>query len=446
MKIRQITLSLYSLYSFYSSYFQEVKGDDDNEVYDPESAFADFSEPPSPAKKAKKEEPTFSDSESPSPPPPKKGLQKPEKSGKPQEITEKVAGLEKQLEELKKQTSTMSTADKKEAETAEPSSGFKGLPNSISSILFGGSGSAAAKPAEVSRDPRKKPPAVIEKAKKQASVLGKMSDADLLAKAAAEIGAPPVSKPKIDTSAPPPKFVPINSSIPPPAPPTIRTGNSKPAASSDSSTSGGSNTGNSISGPWMQGYEPKQPNLPWPANDSDQRSGSSSYRIDRGAGSDRGSDRGGDRHRGHSNTKRDYRRDYDDRRDRDRDRDRRDHHRRDQHRGGQYRDRSRDRDRRDRSRDRSYERDRRDRDLRDDRSRDRYEHHDRDDRGRDRYQRHDRDYDRDDRRPSQDNTEKYKPINDTKNTNSKPEESKKDFLSIFNSGEPKPPGEDVIPF
>ena len=94
--------------------------------------------------------------------------------------------------------------------------GFKGLPSSITSILFG-SGSAAAATSSQSgngstkseavsgqaRDPRKKPVSASNPEKtgsgssKKSSTLGSMSEADLLAAAAAQMDEIPPLPPMI---------------------------------------------------------------------------------------------------------------------------------------------------------------------------------------------------------------------------------------------------------
>ena len=93
--------------------------------------------------------------------------------------------------------------------------GFKGLPSSITSILFG-SGSAAAASSQSgngstkseavsgqARDPRKKPVSASNPEKtgsgssKKSSTLGSMSEADLLAAAAAQMDEIPPLPPMI---------------------------------------------------------------------------------------------------------------------------------------------------------------------------------------------------------------------------------------------------------
>merc|ERR1719220_1610223 len=95
-----------------------------------------------------KDEPAFSSDESPSPPPPKGGFKN------------TFTKVSKSTEVQKK--------DNSKTEKSEPTAGFKGLPSSITSILFGsgsaaaassqsGNGSTKSEAVSGQRDPRKKP-------------------------------------------------------------------------------------------------------------------------------------------------------------------------------------------------------------------------------------------------------------------------------------------------
>ena len=112
---------------------------DDDEVYDPESAFVDeksSSRPSSSSKTSKKrsrDEPAFSSDESPSPPPPKAPVTSTSGFGAA-DSTKKETPKPKKIEDTK----------------AEPMAGFKGLPTGIASILFGSSTSSTASTTTVS--------------------------------------------------------------------------------------------------------------------------------------------------------------------------------------------------------------------------------------------------------------------------------------------------------
>ena len=110
---------------------------DDDEVYDPESAFVEdkSSRPSSSSKISKKrsrDEPAFSSDESPSPPPPKAPVTSTSGFGA--------------ADSTKKETPKKKVEDTK----AEPMAGFKGLPTGIASILFGSSTSSTASTTTVS--------------------------------------------------------------------------------------------------------------------------------------------------------------------------------------------------------------------------------------------------------------------------------------------------------
>merc|ERR1719483_1330598 len=198
--------------------------DEDNEVYDPEKEMFDEEKPPrssqNVAKKAKrsthhsKDEPAFSSDESPSPPPPK-------------------GGFKSTFTKVSKSTEVQK---KDKIEKSEPTAGFRGLPSSITSILFG-SGSAAAssksgngnnKSEAVSgqRDPRKGPasapnPEKTGSGSKKTSTLGSVSEADLLAAAAAQMDEIPPLPPMIGKPSSAPSSV-KSKQAQTPAPPVIR--------------------------------------------------------------------------------------------------------------------------------------------------------------------------------------------------------------------------------
>ena len=74
--------------------------------------------------------------------------------------------------------------------------------------------------------------------------------------------------------------------------------------------------GGKAGGPWMQGFEPQQPSLPWPANRNEPHGGdgggtyerSSSYHSDRGHHGSRSRDLDRDHYRDHRDDRRDDRR------------------------------------------------------------------------------------------------------------------------------------------
>ena len=423
---------------------------DDNEIYDPESAF----EPKKKKKLASSydpedNDPQFSDDESPSPPPPKGPI-----TSSGGGFTDKLALLTKRAEDQKKEISSIAKSRKLEIESKAPKvEGFQGLPSAISSILFGSTAASSStslsstnpkeQPDSTRRDPRKKPTSIAPPSK-----LATMSDADLI-KAAEAMETPPVAKVRKDSGIPPLRK---DSGIPAlkdSGIPTLQKDSGIPLVPTldippvkDSGIPPPPSLSKDKSGPWMQGYEPNQPNLPWPSRDS----GKESYR---GRHDDRrGQDRDRDRYDRHRRDSRD--RDYRDRRDHHRDhhRDRKDYHRRD----------SRDRDRR---YSRDYDRDRRrsgnERDH--DRSRDR--DRSRDDRDRSR----DRSRDQDQRKsistsssevvtPSELEQPKveqpkpgWKPIEEVAPADLEQPKDSSAFFSLFATDEPKPPGEDdVVPF
>ena len=403
---------------------------DDNEIYDPESAFE-----PKKAKKAKKvvnpDDPQFSDDESPSPPPPKAPI-----TSTGGGFTDKLAEIAKRIEDQKKEISDLAKNRRLEEDKKTKVEGFQGLPSAISSILFGGASSSTTKeqPESTRRDPRKKFASIPPPSK-----LATMSDADLLKAAEAMETPPPApapapakTKPKKDSGIPslpiqvdPPPAVQADSGIPPP-----------PSLSKDKS------------GPWIQGYEPSQPNLPWP---------------NRGGDRDRGKDRGRhDERRDHRDRDRRDDRHRRDSRDRDyRDRRSSDHYDRDRHRD---RDRGRDYHRRDsRDRDRRYSRDSSDRYRRrsgDHHDRDRSRDRNRDDKYRDQDHRKSGDFDYKSNTTSESTVQPttseepkkpaWKPIEEVPQADLEQQTNKDSsaFFSIFSSDEPKPPGEDdtVVPF
>ena len=472
---------------------------DQEEVYDPERAFVpDKSSKNKRSRFVDENEPTFSSDESPSPPPPKKSF------------TEDKGGASKATEKKKE-------APKVTEQKPETMAGFKGLPTGIANILFGGAPTSSAPTSTTSasekaapettsrRDPRKKPtstttasatstssasdpPPKMSSSKSSStsstSVLGSMSDADLLAmipdseksadtkkgkestKKSSKNNKPTSStsstfKPSKSSSRSPPTSTfdsgNGNQQVPPPAP-SIRPDLSQPPPPIP----------NSNKGPWMQGMEPQtqqQPTLPWPtanpsASSRSSKSSEKEYhrRSSRDDYYERDRYRDGRDHRDRDRGGRDYR----DRGDYDRKRD--DRYRRSSR--DDYYDR-RDRDRSDRDRDRRY-----DRDYDRDRSRD----HDRDyDRGDHRGSRSSRDHQENYNKPEENRHEEStkkveeepsKPNVSTtnlaeqeiKSTNEQPapssntadssETSKNDgFLPFFSVGEPKPPGDDdVVPF
>ncbi len=140
------------------------------------------------------------DDDSPSPPPAKKFAKDPGPiTSTGGGFTDQLAKLTQEIEQHKKdiatiggKTSSASNEDYIPGLSDDPGlPSYKGLPSTITSILFGGgpsSGSTSAGKHD-NRDPRKKPSAP---AASTASTLGKMSDADLIAKAALEMGDPPM--------------------------------------------------------------------------------------------------------------------------------------------------------------------------------------------------------------------------------------------------------------
>ena len=248
--------------------------EDEEEVYDPERAFPD--EKPAPVKKkirveiVDKNEPQFSDDDN-----------EKDKSSGGGPITSSGGGFTEQLAKLTKEIEEQK-AEIQNLRQAEPSSnipGFQNLPTGIASILFGGDSA---------------PPSTQPK-----SSLSSMSDAELLAKAAAQAPEAPPQAPQY------PPMMPNNQyGQPPPQAPPHEEWSQQQDYQPD---------------PWMRGYEP-QPQPDW--RDDDKRS----YRDFRQRDwqpqppwHERDADYRDNRRRDHRKYSRDRRRDrrHDDGRDRD---------------------------------------------------------------------------------------------------------------------------------
>ena len=178
-------------------------------------------------------------------------------------FTEQLAKLTKEIEKQKSEIATIKKSGKDDADDDRPSSnipGFQGLPTGIASILFGdGSGGEAG----TSKDPRNKD---------AQSSLGKMSDAELLAKAAAQTtnsATPPVMPPPQQPQfsyQPAPGFHPGPHGPhippgPPPGPPPMQYPPQDHQFPPPQPVWGHDNFRGpppQNRGPWMEGYEPQQ--------------------------------------------------------------------------------------------------------------------------------------------------------------------------------------------